>query len=270
MARGASSWLIRVGKEEAKKVPKHKIVADTLCFLAKPGRTKASISRKAAALLDVWNATPAMSDAFHESEISEFEFVEALEGAVRGELVACRRVTEVAAALAPDLRVRRGPKVSEASITHHLLLTYVANTLGPKSHTYNAHREDFTDLLTRATRAAFDKPKFDPRPAFRQYRARRQQKANLRSPFARLDSKSPQLVPLSSEPPTSHDHNFASWRTAMGVAKISRHRRFARRRKCLSWNGRRSPTFVPILKTQGHIQKSESNRSPPATAGSGS
>jgi hypothetical protein len=52
----------------------------------------------------------ALSDVFQGSSISVFEFVEALEGAVRGEFTACRRVTEVAAALAPGLSVRRGPK----------------------------------------------------------------------------------------------------------------------------------------------------------------
>src|ERR1700687_366550 len=151
MARGASYWLIRLGKEEAKKAPKHRIVADTLRFLAKPGRTKGSISRKAAALLEVWNTTPALSDAFHDSDISVFVFVEALESAARAEFAASRWVTEVAATLAPGLSVRRGPKVSEASITHHLLFSYLANTSGPKSYTHNAYSEDFTDPLTRAT-----------------------------------------------------------------------------------------------------------------------
>jgi hypothetical protein len=101
LARGLSYWLVRSGKDEAPRVTTHRTVADTLRFLAKPGRTRGSISRKAAALLEVWNATSALGDAFDASEISVFEFVEALEGAVRGELAACRRVAEVAAAVAP-------------------------------------------------------------------------------------------------------------------------------------------------------------------------
>jgi hypothetical protein len=116
VARGLSYLVIRSGKEEANKAATHRIVADALRFLAKPGRTKRSISRKAAALLEAWNATSALSDAFHGSDISAFEFVEALEGAVRGELAARRKVTEVSAVLAPGLSVRRGPKVSEASM----------------------------------------------------------------------------------------------------------------------------------------------------------
>jgi hypothetical protein len=52
-------------------------------------------------LLEGWNATSALGDAFDASEICVFEFVEALEGAVRGELAACCGVAEAAAAVAP-------------------------------------------------------------------------------------------------------------------------------------------------------------------------
>jgi hypothetical protein len=178
LARGLSYCLIRSGKDEAYKITTERIVADTLRFLAKPGRTRRSISRKAAGLLEVWNATSSLGNAFHGSDLSVFEFVEALEGAVRGELAACRRVTEVATRLALGLSVRRGPKVSEASMAHQLLLTYVANTPGPKSYTRNPISGEFTDSLTRATRTAFSNPRFDPRPAFRRHRVRRQQKSN--------------------------------------------------------------------------------------------
>jgi hypothetical protein len=179
MARGLSHWLRCASKDEVSKTTNARVVADTLRFLAKPGRAQSSISRKAGALLEVWNATAAaLSDVFQGSSISVFEFVEALEGAVRGEFAACRRVREVAAALGPGLSVRRGPKVTEASITHQLLLGCVANTAGPKSYTFNPVSGDFTDPLTRATRLAFGNSRFDPRPAFRQHRARRQQKSN--------------------------------------------------------------------------------------------
>jgi hypothetical protein len=172
IARGLSYWLIGLGKDEAYRATTDRIVVDALRFLAKPGRTQRSISRRATALLEVWTATGALNDAFHGSDISVLEFVAALEGAVRGEFAACRRVTDIAAALAPGLSVRRGPKVSEASVAHQLLLEYVANSVGPKSYTYSEIKGDFTDPLTRATRSAFDEPRFDPRPAFRRYRAR--------------------------------------------------------------------------------------------------
>jgi hypothetical protein len=80
MARGLSYWLVGLGKDEAFKVIMDPVVANALRFLAKPGRTKRSISRKAARLLEVWNATSSLSDAFHGSDVSVFEFVEALCG----------------------------------------------------------------------------------------------------------------------------------------------------------------------------------------------
>ena len=78
--------------------------------MAKPGRAKRSISRRAAALLELWNTTSDLGNVFDAGDVSVFEFEEALEGALRGDIAACRRVTEVAAALAPGLSVRRGPK----------------------------------------------------------------------------------------------------------------------------------------------------------------
>jgi hypothetical protein len=178
MARGLSYWIIRSSKEEATKAKMQRIAVDALRFLAKPGRTKRSMSRKAALLLQIWNTTFDLGDLFNGADVSVFEFVEALEGALEGDLAACQRVTEVAAALARGLSVRRGPKPSVPSIAHELLLTYVANTAGPKSYTCDPVSGDFTDPLTRATRLAFGNPRFDPRPAFRRHRVRLRQKSN--------------------------------------------------------------------------------------------
>jgi hypothetical protein len=57
VARCISYGIIRLGKEEAKKARMQRIVVDALRFLAKPGRTNRSISRRATALLAVWNTT---------------------------------------------------------------------------------------------------------------------------------------------------------------------------------------------------------------------
>ena len=131
-----------------------------------------SISRRAAVLLEVWNTRSNLGTAFNGVGVSVFEFVEALEGAVRGDLTGCQRVTEVAAALAPGLSVRRGRKASAASIAHELLLICVANTAGSKSYTFNPVSGEFTDPLTRATLSAVGIRRFDPRPAFRRQRVR--------------------------------------------------------------------------------------------------
>lgn len=178
MARGLSYWIIRSGKDEANKAPTQRIVVDALRFLAKPGRTKRSISRKAAMLLEIWNTASNMGDVFNGGDISAFGFTEALEGAVRGDLAACQRVTQVAAAMAPGLSARRGPKASAPSIAHELLLTCVANMAGPKGYTHDHMSGDYTDPLTGATRLAFGDPDFDPCSARRRQRKRLRLKSN--------------------------------------------------------------------------------------------
>ena len=118
VARGLSYGIIHLGKDVANEARMQRTVVDALRFLAKPGRTNRSISRRAAMLLQEWNTASNLGNAFNGVDVSVFEFAEALEGAVRGDLAAGQRVTEVAAALAPKLSVRRGPKASAASIAH--------------------------------------------------------------------------------------------------------------------------------------------------------
>ena len=178
MARSLSHWIIRSGKDEANKAKMQPTVVDALRFLAKPGRQKGSISRKAAILLEMWNTTSNLGDAFNGVDISVFGFVEALEGAVRGDLAACQRVTEIAAAVSPGLSVRPGPKASAPSIAHELLLTSVANMPGPKAYTHDHMSGDYTDPLTRATRLAFGDPDFGPKPARRRQIKRLRLKSN--------------------------------------------------------------------------------------------
>jgi hypothetical protein len=178
MARGLSHWIIRSGKEEANKAKMQRIVVDAVRFLAKPGRRRGSISRKAALLLQIGNTSSNLGDVFNGAHISVFEFIEALEGAARGDLAACQRVTEVAAVLAPGLSVPRGPKASAASIAHEFLLTLVANMAGQKGYTHDHVSENYTDPLTRATRLAFGDPDFDPGPARRRQRKRARLKSN--------------------------------------------------------------------------------------------
>jgi hypothetical protein len=178
MARGLSYLIIRSGTDEAHKAKMQRTVVDAIRFLAKPARTKRSICRRAGALLEVWNTTFDLGGVFNGSDVSVFEFVEALEGAVRGDVAACQRVAQVATALAPGLSVRRGRKVSTASLTHEFSLVYVANIAGPKAYTYDSVSDDYTDPLTRATRLAFGDPDFDPGPARRRQRKRLRLESN--------------------------------------------------------------------------------------------
>jgi hypothetical protein len=106
------------------------IVVDAIRFLAKPGRQKRSISRRAAALLEVWNTNFDLGNVFDGVDLRVLEFGEALKGAVRGELASCQRVTEIAAALAPELSVRRGRRASAASLAHEFSLGQHGRTQG--------------------------------------------------------------------------------------------------------------------------------------------
>jgi hypothetical protein len=172
VARGLSYLIIRSGTDEAHKAKMQRTVVDAIRFLAKPARTKRSICRRAGALLEVWNTTSELGGVFNHVDVNLFEFVEALEGAVGGDLAAGRRVAEIAAVLAPGLSARRGPKASAASLSHEFSLVYVANIAGPKAYTYDPVSEDYTDPLTRATQLAFGDPDFDPSPARRRQRKR--------------------------------------------------------------------------------------------------
>jgi hypothetical protein len=177
VARFFSYVYVGLAKDMANEAKMQGIVVDALRFLARPGRTKRAISRRVAALLEVWNTTSNLGNAFSGVDVSVFEFVESLEAVARGDYTACERVREVAAALAPGLSVPRGRKASAASIAHELWLSNSKLT-GQMSYTWDEARGDFTDPLTRATRLAFGDPDFDPRSAFRRHRARFRQKSN--------------------------------------------------------------------------------------------
>ncbi len=178
LARGFSYWIFDLAETEANKAKMQGIVVDAIRFLAKPGRQKRSISRRAAVLLEVWNTTSSLGDVFDGVDVSVFEFVDALEGADRGERAACQRLTEIAASLAPGLSARRGPKASAASIAHEFSLTLLANMSKPIAYTYDPIGQDFTDRWTRATQLAFGDPDFDPRPARRRQKKRQKLESN--------------------------------------------------------------------------------------------
>ena len=68
------------------------------------------------------------------------EFIGLLKSAVEGREVAWRRITEIAATIAPRLSMTRGPKISAASATHEVFLETVAELLAPKPDKRNLHR----------------------------------------------------------------------------------------------------------------------------------
>jgi signal recognition particle subunit SEC65 len=104
----------------------------------------------------------------------KFEFIMLLKTFRKGDELARRRIAEIAADLVPHLPMNRGRKVSAASAAHEFLLEEAARVTKSEGYTYDEYEKDFTDPLTRATRAEFDDPDFDPRPAHRRFKKRRE------------------------------------------------------------------------------------------------
>ena len=101
------------------------------------------------------------------------EFIGWLKSVVEGREVAWRRITEIAATIAPRLSIPRGPKISAASATHEVLLETVAELLAPRAYTRDPIRENYTDRWTAATRQEFRDPDFNPQAAHLRAKARR-------------------------------------------------------------------------------------------------
>jgi hypothetical protein len=172
LARLMARLLVRRGTriaDESKWFPR---VAEAICFLAKPGRRRRAFVRKVQFLLRTWDETSIIETIFTAASLDDFEFVRALQLAADGDEGACRRVTEIAATIAPHASIRCGPKVSAPSAAHEFLLEEFAQATGSRAYTWREDKGMFTDPLTEATRLEFDDPRFDPRPAYRRVKAR--------------------------------------------------------------------------------------------------
>ena len=179
VARMMARLLVRRGTRIAHESEWYPRVVDAIRFPATPGRRRSAIVTRAQFLLAAWERTSIIETIFFGAAgLDVFEFIEALKLAVEGDQVACRRVSEIAASIAPYASIQRGPKVGAASATHEFLLEETGQLTGSRAYTWsddkgNEDRGDFTDPLTKATQLEFDQPDFDPRPAHRRVKARR-------------------------------------------------------------------------------------------------
>ena len=124
------------------------------------------------------NTASNLDDIFNGVDVRVFEFIEALEGAVRGDLAACQCVAEVAAALATAI-VSSSKSVAQRGEHCARIPAYIGGEHGrAKGYTHDHVSEDYTDPLTGATRLAFGDPDFDPGPARRRQRKRAGLKSN--------------------------------------------------------------------------------------------
>jgi hypothetical protein len=173
-ARMMARLLVRSGKRCANESVRLPAVVGAIRFLAKPGRGRRPILRKAEVLLAAWEETSIIETIFDDASLNmESEFIGLLKSAVEGHEVSWRRITEIAAAVAPHLSIPRGPKVSAASAAHEFFLESVVGPIEPRAYTWNEIVGKCTDPATEATRREFANSNFDPRPAYRRLKSRR-------------------------------------------------------------------------------------------------
>jgi hypothetical protein len=115
------------------------IVAD-IRFLAKPGRKRAALGRRAIKLLAAPERISSL-DAFGELGLIAVRFEAELRAAAQGDTAACGRVMQTAATLAPRLSVPRGRKRRAASVAHEILSSEMTKLIGQTGYTWNPARE---------------------------------------------------------------------------------------------------------------------------------
>jgi hypothetical protein len=108
------------------------------------------------------------------------EFIGLLESVVEGREVAWRRITEIAAAVAPFLSIPRGRKTSAASAAHEFLLDEAPSLTHVHGYTWDPVADDFSDRPTQAIRREFGCANFDPRPSRRRSKRRNAQRSSPR------------------------------------------------------------------------------------------
>jgi hypothetical protein len=152
---------------------RYREVVAAIRFLAKPNRSRWALERKIALLLAASRETRIIRTIFIETHLSDHIFVSMLPLAAQGDKTAIEWILKIARTAAPQIRIRRGPKVSAASAAHELFLEK-QGMRGASAYSYSALEKDFIDEATQATHLEFPGRPFGPRPASRRLKARRQ------------------------------------------------------------------------------------------------
>lgn len=158
-AKIAAQLIVRRGRREARDTLIFGDVVRAIRFLARPNQPIWDAREKIEFLLHVARETTALQPILLDAA-AEHEFIRCLEAAAGqpDELTAC------CAKLALGLKIKRGRKVSAASVSHQFLLRHLPTDC---AYTYDSIQEKFVDQQTAATRLEFGEPNFDPRPAHR-------------------------------------------------------------------------------------------------------
>lgn len=149
-------------------------VVEAIRFLARGDRQKRTFLSRANVLLNAANETSIIDEIFAKAGLNEAEFLSLLKAVVAGGGFERERVREIAAAVVPALPCARGLKVSAASASHELFLELIAVFDRPRAYAWSGY---FVDRATKATQSEFANLNFDPRPAYRRFRKRRENAA---------------------------------------------------------------------------------------------
>jgi hypothetical protein len=172
LARLKAYLAVAEGRKIANESRRYREVVTAIRFLAKPNRARWALKRKIAVLLAASRETRIIRSVFIEARLSDHVFISMLPLAAQGDETAIESILKIAQTAAPEIRIRRGRKVTAASAAHELFLEK-QGTLGASAYTYSADKEDFIDEATQATRLEFG-ARFCPGRASRRLRARRQ------------------------------------------------------------------------------------------------
>jgi hypothetical protein len=129
-SRAMARIVIRHGERRAAESGWHRQVFDAIRFLAERDRQRHAIFRQAQLLLAAWKETSIIETAFDDIGLDETEFIGLLTALVEGRVVDCRRITEIAACVAPRLSLGRGPKISASSAAHEFFLAVLVPIKG--------------------------------------------------------------------------------------------------------------------------------------------
>jgi hypothetical protein len=170
-ARGLARFAIRRAKKQAKESNLYREVFKDIQYLSKGPRQRAALVRYAKRLHDAWEKSSVVGDLLYKANVNEFEFVRLLKLAAEGHEVDVDRITKIAAKVASQTSIKRGPKISVPSGAHEFFLKgNIGIELGPWPKPQQDRTAEYVDALTIATRREFGISDFDSRPAQRQLR----------------------------------------------------------------------------------------------------
>ena len=173
-ARGMAKLAVRHGKRVAAERPYERGVAQAIRFLAKRPCQHRAIVKCAKVLVHACVETSLVDTLFDKAKLDEAEFITLLRRALDGHYVDRQRLTDIAAAVAPYISIKRGVKITAASAAHEFLFREELElSLRRRPYLGRRRKGAYCDPRTEATRLEFNQPTFDSRPARKRLKARR-------------------------------------------------------------------------------------------------